>query len=580
MIELPLRHPQIFKNLGVKPPKGVLLHGPPGTGKTLMAKAVANETGAFFFLINGPEIMSKMAGDSESNLRRAFEEAEKNAPAIIFIDEIDSIAPKRDKTNGELERRIVSMLLTLMDGLKGRGQVVVIGATNRVNTIDAALRRFGRFDREIEMGVPDATGRLEILHIHTRNMKLSDEIDLEIIADATHGYVGADLAQLCAEAAMNCIREQLDFIDIEADEIDADILDAMSVEQYHFDDAMKHVSPSSIRETAVQVPDVKWLDIGGLEATKKNMIEMVQYPIEYPEIYAKYGQSPSRGCLLWGPPGCGKTMLAKAIASECAANFISIKGPELLTMWFGESEANVRDVFDKARNASPCIVFFDELDAIARSRGGSHGDAGGAGDRVMNQLLTEMDGINPAKQVFFIGATNRPDIIDPAIKRPGRLDQMIFIDLPDFPGRVSILKAVLHKSPVDPAVDFEYIAEKTHGYSGADLSGISKVAAKLAIRSTIANQVARLKAIEAGELDEDAADEEEDAVPMITMEMLRRALKESKRSVSPAEYQKYLSMKVQFDREAGVMDDNSGNPSQPSQPASVVPPSSAAQQPR
>merc|ERR1719295_2096253 len=346
---------------------------------------------------------------------------------------------------------------------------------------------------------------------------------------------------------------------------------------------MKHVAPSSIRETTVQIPDVKWQDIGGLEATKKNMIEMVQYPIEYPEIYAKYGQSPSRGCLLWGPPGCGKTMLAKAIASECAANFISIKGPELLTMWFGESEANVRDVFDKARNASPCVVFFDELDAIARSRGGSHGDAGGAGDRVMNQLLTEMDGINPAKQVFFIGATNRPDIIDPAIKRPGRLDQMIFIDLPDFPSRVSILKATLRKSPVDPSVDFEYLAEQTHGYSGADLGGISKVAAKLAIRSTIANQVARLKAIEAGDLEEDAADEEEDAVPMITMEMLRRALKESKRSVSPAEYQKYLSMKVQFDREAGVIEENSGNPSGPSRAAAapmMVPPSSgSAQQP-
>merc|ERR1712176_108853 len=537
MIELPLRHPTLFKTLGVKPPRGVLLYGPPGSGKTLIAKAVANETGAFFFLINGPEIMSKMAGEAESNLRKAFEEAEKNAPAIIFIDEIDSIAPKRDKTNGELERRIVSMLLTLMDGLKGRGQVVVIGATNRVNTIDGALRRFGRFDRELDIGVPDDNGRLEILRIHTKNMKLSDEIDLEVIADATHGYVGADLAQLCAEAAMNCIREQLDFIDIEADEIDADILDAMSVEQYHFDDAMKSVSPSSIRETAVQVPDVKWQDIGGLESTKKNMIEMVQYPIEYPEIYAKYGQSPSRGCLLWGPPGCGKTLLAKAIASECAANFISIKGPELLTMWFGESESNVRDVFDKARNASPCILFFDELDSIARSRGGSSGDAGGAGDRVMNQLLTEMDGINPAKQVFFIGATNRPDIIDPAIKRPGRLDQMIFIDLPDFPSRVSILKATLRKSPVDPSVDFEYLAEQTHGYSGADLSNIGKCAAKLAIRGTIAKQVERLKAIEAGEIDPDEADNDEDEVPMITMEMMRRALKESKRSVSPAEYQ-------------------------------------------
>merc|ERR1712228_715160 len=327
--------------------------------------------------------------------------------------------------------------------------------------------------------------------------KLSDEIDLEVIADATHGYVGADLAQLCAEAAMNCIREQLDFIDIEADEIDADILDAMNVEQYHFDDAMKHVSPSSIRETAVQIPDVKWQDIGGLEATKKNMIEMVQYPIEYPEIYAKYGQSPSRGCLLWGPPGCGKTLLAKAIASECAANFISIKGPELLTMWFGESEANVRDVFDKARNASPCILFFDELDAIARARGGGGGDAGGAGDRVMNQLLTEMDGINPAKQIFFIGATNRPDIIDPALKRPGRLDTMIFIDLPDFAARVGILKASLRKSPMDPQVDYEYVAEQTHGYSGADLAGIAQVAAKVAIRMQIEKEVANLKRKEA-----------------------------------------------------------------------------------
>merc|ERR1719184_694566 len=400
------------------------------------------------------------------------------------------------------------------------------------------------------MGVPDETGRLEILHIHTKNMKLGEDVDLEQVASATHGFVGADLAQLCTEAALNCIREQLEFIDIEEEEIDAEILDAMAVQQLHFQEAMKVVNPSTLRETHVQTPNVKWEDIGGLEKTKKDLIEMVQYPIEYPEIYAKFGQKPTRGALLWGPPGCGKTMLAKAIATECAANFISIKGPELLTMWFGESEANVRGVFDKARSASPCVLFFDELDAIARARGGSGGDAGGAGDRVMNQLLTEMDGINPAKQVFFIGATNRPDIIDPAIKRPGRLDQMIFIDLPDFPARVSIMKATLRKSPVDPSVDFEYLAEQTHGYSGADLGGISKVAAKLAIRSTIANQVQRLKAIEAGDVEED--EEEEDAVPMITMEMLRRALKESKRSVSPAEYQKYLSMKVQFDREAGI----------------------------
>lgn len=561
MIELPLRHPQIFKNLGVKPPKGVLLHGPPGTGKTLMARAVANETGAFFFIINGPEIMSKMAGDSEANLRRAFEEAEKNAPAIIFIDEIDSIAPKRDKTNGELERRIVSMLLTLMDGLKGRGQIVVIGATNRVNTIDPALRRFGRFDREIEMGVPDAIGRMEILRIHTKNMKLNEEVDLEKVAESSHGYVGADLAQLCTEAALNCIREQLEFIDIEDDVIDAEILDAMSVQQCHFDDAMKLISPSSLRETTVTVPDVKWADIGGLEDTKKKLIEMVVYPIQYPDIYAKFGQRPSRGALLWGPPGCGKTLLAKAIASECAANFISVKGPELLTMWFGESEANVRGVFDKARTASPCVLFFDELDSIARSRGGSSGDAGGAGDRVMNQMLTEMDGINPSKEIFFIGATNRPDIIDPAIKRPGRLDTMIFIDLPDFPARVSILKAVLRKSPIDPAVDFEYIAEKSHGFSGADLAGIGKQAAQIAIRDMVASEVkkvrekqaARERAEQLGEPYE-SDDDDEDATPedaMITQHMLEVALEETNKSVTAEQYQKYLDMKERFERDSG-----------------------------
>jgi len=591
MIELPLRHPQIFRNLGVKPPKGVLLHGPPGTGKTLLAKAVANETGAFFFLINGPEIMSKMAGDSEANLRRAFEEAEKNAPAIIFIDEIDSIAPKRDKTNGELERRIVSMLLTLMDGLKGRGQIVVIGATNRVNTIDPALRRFGRFDREIEMGVPDATGRLEIMHIHTKNMKLNEEVDLEKVAEATHGFVGADLAQLCTEAALNCIREQLQFIDIEEETIDADILDAMAVQQLHFDDAMQLVTPSTLRETTVSVPNTKWTDIGGYEQTKKDLIEMIQYPIEYPEIYAKYGQSPSRGALLWGPPGNGKTMMAKAIASECAANFISVKGPELLTMWFGESEANVRDVFDKARSAAPCVLFFDELDAIARSRGGGGGDAGGAGDRVMNQLLTEMDGINPTKQIFFIGATNRPDIIDPALKRPGRLDQMIFIDIPDFPARVAVFKAHMRKSPVDPSVDFEFLAEQTQGYSGADIAGVCKVAAKIAIRMTINSQVQRMKkkeqrrkaAEEAGEeFDEDEDDEEEeDPVPMITMEMLRMALNDSSRSIGAAEYQKYIDMKTMFDAEAGKIpgggknsqpsSNNMGMPQMPSVPSASQP---------
>merc|ERR1712190_550831 len=375
-------------------------------------------------------------------------------------------------------------------------------------------------------------------HIHTRNMKLSEEIDLEVIADATHGYVGADLAQLCAEAAMNCIREQLDFIDIEADEIDADILDAMNVEQYHFDDAMKHVSPSSIRETAVQIPDVKWQDIGGLESTKKNMIEMVQYPIEYPEIYAKYGQSPSRGALLWGPPGCGKTLLAKAIATECASNFISVKGPELLTMWFGESEANVRDVFDKARGAAPCVLFFDELDSIARARGSSGGGAGGAGDRVINQTLTEMDGMGSKKSVFIIGATNRPDIIDPAVLRPGRLDQLIYIPLPDEGSRMNILKSCLRKSPLSPEVSLEHLAKSTPGYSGADLTEICQRAAKMAIRESIEKEIEAEKEREASG-DQAMETEMEDPVPEITKTHFEESMKFARRSVNDADIRKY-----------------------------------------
>merc|ERR1711988_539042 len=336
MVELPLRHPTLFKTIGVKPPRGVLLYGPPGTGKTLMARAVANETGAFFFLINGPEIMSKMAGEAEGNLRRAFEEAEKNSPAIIFIDEIDSIAPKRDKTNGEVEKRIVSQMLTLMDGLKGRASVVVIGATNRPNSIDAALRRFGRFDREIDIGVPDENGRLEIFRIHTRNMKLDDDVDPEQVARQTHGFVGADMAALCTEAAMQCIREKMDIIDIEEDTIDAEVLASMAVTNEHFKFALGTANPASLRETVVEVPTTTWEDIGGLEEVKNELRELVQYPVEHPEKFEKFGMSPSRGVLFYGPPGCGKTLMAKAVANECQANFISIKGPELLTMWFGE----------------------------------------------------------------------------------------------------------------------------------------------------------------------------------------------------------------------------------------------------
>merc|ERR1712137_1144861 len=486
MVELPLRHPGLFKSIGVKPPRGILLYGPPGSGKTLIAKAVANETGAFFFLINGPEIMSKMAGESESNLRKAFEEAEKNAPAIIFIDEIDSIAPKRDKTSGEVERRIVSQMLTLMDGMKGKGQTIVIGATNRPNSIDAALRRFGRFDRELDIGVPDDNGRLEILRIHTKNMKLAPDVKLEDISANTHGFVGADLAQLCTEAALTCIREKMDLIDLDEETIDAEILDSMAVTQEHFQMAMGTCNPSSLRETVVEVPNIKWDDIGGLEDTKRALQETILYPIDHPEKFEKFGMTPSRGVLFYGPPGCGKTLLAKAVATECSANFVSIKGPELLTMWFGESEANVRNVFDKARSAAPCVLFFDELDSIGTARGSGGGDAGGAGDRVMNQLLTEIDGVGVKKNVFFVGATSRPELLDEALLRPGRLDQLIYIPLPDLPARQGILESTLKKSPIAPNVPLSFISQKTEGFSGADLAEFCQRAAKAAIRDAIA----------------------------------------------------------------------------------------------
>ena len=491
MIELPLRHPQLFKTLGIKPPRGVLLYGPPGSGKTLIAKAIANETGAFFFLINGPEIMSKMAGEAEGNLRKAFEEAEKNAPAIIFIDEIDSIAPKRDKVQGEVERRIVSQLLTLMDGLKSRGQLIVIGATNRPNSIDGALRRFGRFDRELDIGVPDETGRMEVLRIHTKNMKLSEDVDLAKVAKDTHGFVGADLAQLCTEAGLQCIREKMDIIDIEDDKIDAAILDSMAVTNEHFKHALGVCNPSSLRETVVEVPNVSWEDIGGLEETKRQLQEMILYPLEHPDKFLKFGMSPSKGVLFYGPPGCGKTLLAKAIATECSSNFISVKGPELLTMWFGESEANVREIFDKARQSAPCVLFFDELDSIGISRGKGNGGGGEAADRVINQLLTEMDGIGVKKNVFVVGATNRPDILDEALLRPGRLDQLIYIPLPDQKSRVSILKAILRKTPMDPKINIEFIGQLTDGFSGADLKELCNQICKSAVKESIEAQQQR-----------------------------------------------------------------------------------------
>lgn len=536
MVELPLRHPQLFKAIGVKPPRGILLYGPPGTGKTLIARAVANETGAFFFLINGPEIMSKMAGESESNLRKAFEEAEKNAPAIIFIDELDAIAPKRDKTHGEVERRIVSQLLTLMDGLKQRSHVIVMAATNRPNSIDAALRRFGRFDREVDIGIPDATGRLEILRIHTKNMRLDDNVDLEQAANETHGHVGSDLASLCSEAALQQIREKMDLIDLEDDTIDAAVLDSLSVTMDNFRYAMGQSNPSALRETAVEIPNITWEDIGGLESVKRELQELVQYPVEHPEKFLQFGMNPSKGVLFYGPPGCGKTLLAKAIANECQANFISIKGPELLTMWFGESEANVRDVFDKARSAAPCVLFFDELDSIARSRGGNVGDGGGAADRVINQILTEMDGMNQKKNVFIIGATNRPDIVDPAILRPGRLDQLMYIPLPDETSRVSILNAALRRTPKSDNVNIPYIAKMTDGFSGADLTEICQRACKMAIRESIARDIDREKRIRD---DPDADVDMDDTVPEITKEHFEEAMKYARRSVSDTDIRKY-----------------------------------------
>lgn len=539
MVELPLRHPQLFKNLGVKPPKGILLYGPPGCGKTLIARAVANETGAFFFLINGPEIMSKMAGESEGNLRKAFEEAEKNSPAIIFIDEIDSIAPKREKAQGEVEKRIVSQLLTLMDGLKSRAHVIVIGATNRPNTIDPALRRFGRFDREIDIGIPDDIGRLEILRIHTKNMKLHQDVDLEALAKDSHGYVGSDLAALCTEAAMQTIREKMDLIDLDEDTIDAEILNSMCVTQDHFRYAMGNSNPSALRETVVEIPNVTWEDIGGLENVKAELQEMIQYPVEYPWKFEKFGMSPSRGVLFYGPPGCGKTLLAKAIANECQANFISIKGPELLTMWFGESEANVRQIFDKARQAAPCVLFFDELDSIARSRGGSVGDAGGAGDRVINQILTEMDGMTAKKSVFIIGATNRPDIIDGAIMRPGRLDQLVYIPLPDEKSRNSVFKAALRKSPVASDVDLNFLSSKTHGFSGADITAICQRACKLAIKESIAKEIQREKLIEAGQIQKTDNEATFDPVPEITKRHFEEAMAGARRSVTDHDIRKY-----------------------------------------
>ncbi len=483
MIELPMRHPELFEKLGIEPPKGVLLVGPPGTGKTLLAKAVANEAGANFYVINGPEIMSKYVGESEENLRKIFEEAEENAPSIIFIDEIDAIAPKRDEATGEVERRIVAQLLTLMDGLKGRGQVVVIGATNRPDAIDPALRRPGRFDREITIGVPDREGRKEILQIHTRNMPLAEDVDLDYLAEVTHGFVGADLAALCKEAAMRALRRVLPDIDLEADEIPKEVLDNLKVTMDDFKEALKDVEPSGMREVLVEVPNIKWEDIGGLDNVKQELREAVEWPLKAKDVFEKIGIRPPKGVLLFGPPGTGKTLLAKAVANESGANFISVKGPEIFSKWVGESEKAIREIFKKARQNAPCIIFFDEIDAIAPKRG--RDISSGVTDKVVNQILTELDGMEEPKDVIVIAATNRPDIIDPALLRPGRLDRVILVPVPDEKARLDIFKIHTRGMNLDEDVNLEELAKKTEGYTGADIEAVCREAAMLAVREAI-----------------------------------------------------------------------------------------------
>ncbi|MEM2219640.1 MAG: CDC48 family AAA ATPase [Candidatus Korarchaeum sp.] len=483
MVELPLRHPELFRHLGIDPPKGVLLFGPPGTGKTLLAKAVANESNAHFISISGPEIMSKYYGESEKRLREIFEEAEKNAPSIIFIDELDSIAPNRNEVTGEVERRVVAQLLALMDGLKGRGEVIVIGATNRPEAIDPALRRPGRFDREIEIGVPDREGRKEILLIHTRNMPLSDDVDLDKLADITHGFVGADLAALVREAAMAALRRVLPKIDLDAESIPLEVLEELKVTNDDFLEALKLVQPSALREISIEIPNVTWEDVGGLEDVKRELREIVELPLKNPDSFRRMGIEPPRGVLLYGPPGCGKTLVAKAVANESEANFISVKGPELLSKWVGESEKAVRMIFRKARQVAPAIIFIDEIDSLFPRRG-IHADSG-VSERVVSQMLTEIDGIQPLRDVVVIGATNRPDLIDPAILRPGRLERLVYVGPPDAQSRYQILRVLTKRVPLARDVDLRRIALMTERYSGADLAALVREAAMAALREDL-----------------------------------------------------------------------------------------------
>jgi transitional endoplasmic reticulum ATPase len=534
MIELPLRHPELFQKLGIDPPKGVLLYGPPGTGKTMIAKAVASETDANFISISGPEIMSKYYGESEKQLRDIFKEAEDNAPSIIFIDEIDSIAPRREEVQGEVERRVVAQLLALMDGLQARGQVIVVAATNRPNAVDPALRRGGRFDREIEIGVPDKNGRLEILHVHTRGMPLADDVNLEKLANVTHGFVGADIASLCKEAAMHALRVILPEIDIEK-EIPQEVMDKLQIKMNDFEDALKNIEPSAMREVFVEVPNVHWSDIGGLEKVKQELRETVEWPLKYKDVFDITHTVAPKGILVFGPPGTGKTLLAKAVANESEANFISIKGPEVLSKWVGESEKAIRETFRRARQSAPTIIFFDEIDAIAPTRGMSSDSH--VTERVVSQLLTELDGLEELRSVVVLAATNRPDMVDTALLRPGRLDRLLYIPPPDEKSRVEIFRIHTEGKPLGDDVDFHALAKRTPEYVGADIEAVCREAAMMAIRDYISGNMSP----------EEAKAKAADI--RITMKHFDAALKKIKPSASRESMKQYERLAENFARQ-------------------------------
>ncbi|HEX7048574.1 MAG TPA: CDC48 family AAA ATPase [Longimicrobiales bacterium] len=524
MIELPLKHPELFQRLGIDPPKGVLLHGPPGTGKTLLARAVANEADASFFHIAGPEIMGRFYGESEQRLRDTFQQAQQQAPSIVFIDELDSIAPKREQVTGEVERRVVAQLLTLMDGLEPRQNVVVIGATNRIDAVDEALRRPGRFDREIVVGVPDTDGRREILGIHTRGMPLDEDVDLDELARTTYGFVGADLAALAREAAIEALRRNLPDIDIEQGEIPPQVLERLRVTQNDFQNALKRVQPSALREIMIQVPNVGWDDIGGLEDAKRSLREGIELPLKFPEAFRRIGIRPAKGFLLFGPPGTGKTLLAKAVAREAESNFIATKSSDLLSKWYGESEQQVSRLFQRARQVAPAVIFIDELESLAPQRGGGLGEPA-VTERVVNTILAEMDGLEELQGVVVIGASNRPTLIDPALLRPGRFDELVYVPVPDRDGRLLILRIHTRDMPLTEDVDLESLADRTEGYTGADLEDLVRRAGLHALRASL------------------EADK-------VTMRDFERALEEVRASVPPEMEREYERLADELKRRA------------------------------